>query len=83
MHNRPGSSEHALGSEFRSWVQEAMQCVKDFSHRLYTAYERYARDAAETWLTEIDSDLVRQVSAETELNTSVLHPFQSSTWPVG
>lgn len=43
-------------------MQAAMDCVRDFSHRLYGAYERYAQDATETWLAEVDGGLVRQVS---------------------
>ena len=54
--------EDLLASIFL-WMQEAMKCVRDFSHTLYGAYERYAHDATETWLAEIDGGLVRQVSA--------------------
>ena len=42
-------------------VQKAMECVRGFAHRLFGAYEKYARDANEAWLNAIESGLVRQV----------------------
>ena len=54
---------HCQIAEIRLYMQEAMEMVRRFSHKTYGAYERYAQDAAEAWLSAIDGGLVRQVRA--------------------
>lgn len=63
------------------WVQEAMQLVRAFSHRLYRAYEQYAYDVSDAWLRAVDGGLVRQVSTECTLPHATPH-FESPQAPV-